>query len=218
MKKVEIYTDGASRGNPGPGGWAAVLIMGLKVKEIGGYEEDTTNNKMELQGAIEALKFCRKNSILDPILYTDSQYVLLGIENWVFGWQNNGWQTKQGEPVKNKDQWQELHELNQSMRVSWKKVKGHAGDLGNERADYIATSFADNHRADLYNGSLDGYGALKSDRSFPCYASYVDGVLKYHQTWSDCQREVQGKKGVLYKKLNSASEDEAWLSEKRINK
>lgn len=219
MKKVVIYTDGASRGNPGRGGWSAIIITEGTVVELGGYSPLTTNNQMELQGALEGLLYSKEHfSDAHITLHTDSQYVLLGIEKWVYGWQKNGWQTKQGEPVKNKELWQALTEVNQSLNVSWQKVKGHAGDLGNERADYIATSFADNQKADVYEGPLEGYYALESQQSFPCYVSFVDGILEYHKTWAECQKRVEGTKGSLYKKLLSASEEEKWLNEKGIKK
>lgn len=217
MENVIIYTDGASRGNPGRGGWAAVIITDNQVVELGGYKELTTNNQMELQGVIGALEHCVQKFKNDHIeVNSDSQYVLLGIQSWVHGWQKNGWVTKQNEAVKNKDEWQALLALSQQLKISWKKVKGHAGDLGNERADYIATSFADTQAADLFIGPKAGYYALESPRTFPCYASFVDQVLKYHSTWDECKQAIAGKKGVLYKKLLSASEESDWIKKNNL--
>jgi len=217
MENVTIYTDGASRGNPGRGGWAAVVITGEEVHEFGGYKELTTNNQMELQGVIGGLEVCVKKYKNDHItVNSDSQYVLLGIQNWVHGWQRNGWVTKTGDAVKNKDEWEALLGLSQQLKITWNKVKGHAGDLGNERADYIATSFADTETADLFSGPAKGYYALESPRSFPCYMTFIDGVLTYHSTWDACKAAIAGKKGVKYKKVTSASQETDWLKQQGL--
>lgn len=136
MKKVTIYTDGACSGNPGPGGWGAVLMTGEHEKEISGGAAGTTNNRMELLAAIEAL-----NSLKEPCevaLYTDSQYVRKGITEWIVGWQKNGWKNSQKKPVKNADLWRELLAAKAPHNVEWHWVKGHAGDVNNERADMLA--------------------------------------------------------------------------------
>ena len=134
---ITIYTDGSSKGNPGPGGWGAHIITENKVYEIYGRKKMTTNNEMELQGAIEALKFFPESEKIT--LYTDSAYVLNGITKWVKNWKKNGWKRKQNMELKNKEQWIELDSLNQKHEVNWLKVKAHSGDYGNERADYLAT-------------------------------------------------------------------------------
>jgi ribonuclease HI len=131
-----IYTDGSSRGNPGPGGWGAHINTRGKIYEIYGREQNTTNNQMELQAAIEALKFFKKPTEIK--LYTDSVYVLKGITEWIIGWKKNGWKKKSGQ-LKNINQWKELDSLNSFHTVDWIKVKGHSGDPGNDRADYLAT-------------------------------------------------------------------------------
>ena len=137
---VEISTDGACLGNPGPGGWGAVLRYRGHEKQISGAEPDTTNNKMELTAAIEGLAALTKPSTV--ILYTDSSYVRNGITKWVSGWQRNGWKTADKKPVKNADLWRRLVEEEKLHKVTWKWVKGHAGDHYNEIADTLATSAA----------------------------------------------------------------------------
>jgi ribonuclease HI len=141
MSDVVIYTDGACSGNPGPGGWGAVLRYdsvdkGTVVKELHGGDRSTTNNKMELLGAISALEALSRPASVQ--LYTDSRYVLDGITKWLPGWQRNGWKTASKQPVKNVDLWQRLVAALKPHDVSWHWVKGHNGDPGNERADELA--------------------------------------------------------------------------------
>lgn len=139
LKRVEIFTDGACSGNPGPGGWGAILRYGAHEKELSGGEENTTNNRMELQAAIEAL-----NALKSPCeveLYTDSTYVKDGITKWLFSWKAKGWKTAAKKPVKNAELWQALDEAQSRHKVSWHWVKGHAGHIENERADELARSF-----------------------------------------------------------------------------
>ncbi|WP_018132686.1 ribonuclease HI [Effusibacillus pohliae] len=137
MKEVTIYTDGACSGNPGPGGWGAVLIYGDRTKEISGGERVTTNNRMELTAAIEALK--RLKEPCKVKLYSDSAYIVNCFrEKWYVGWQRNGWMSAKKEPVANKELWQELLRLCNIHQVEWLKVKGHAGDFWNERCDQLA--------------------------------------------------------------------------------
>lgn len=141
---VKIYTDGSSLGNPGPGGFGVVVVYNNKIiKEFGGWSKDTTNNKMELQGAIEALKYSLSlEKDKNIIIHTDSSYVILGITSWIDNWERNGWKTSNKKDVLNKDLWEELRFLKVKLgtRLSWQKVKGHADDIYNNRADMIATS------------------------------------------------------------------------------
>lgn len=139
---VSIHTDGACSKNPGPGGWGVVVhFADGAIKEIGGGMRDTTNNQMELQGAIAALEFLASQPQSQPIdLYTDSKYVLDGITKWIKGWKKNGWQTKDRKPVKNQEYWQKLDQLN-APNVRWHWVEGHSGDPDNERCDVIARSY-----------------------------------------------------------------------------
>lgn len=138
LKKITIYTDGACSGNPGPGGWGALLIYGDHEKELSGGEKDTTNNRMELTATIEALNALKEKSDVD--LYTDSTYVKDGITKWIFNWKKNGWKTAAKKPVKNVQLWQELDKAIISHEINWKWVKGHSGNEGNERADSLAVN------------------------------------------------------------------------------
>lgn len=136
MDKVEIYTDGACKGNPGIGGWGALLVAGPHEKELFGGERETTNNRMELQAVIEALNALSRPC--DVILHTDSQYVQKGITEWIHGWKARGWKTASKSPVKNADLWQALDEQVNRHQVEWQWVRGHTGHPGNEKADQLA--------------------------------------------------------------------------------
>jgi ribonuclease HI len=136
LKTVVIYTDGACKGNPGPGGWGALLEYDGRRKELFGGEPHTTNNRMELVAVIRALEALTRES--DVAIYTDSQYVKNGIEAWIHGWKRNGWKTSDRKPVKNEDLWRELDELASRHRISWHWVRGHDDNPGNERADALA--------------------------------------------------------------------------------
>jgi ribonuclease HI len=136
VKKVEIFTDGACSGNPGPGGWGAILRYNGVEKELSGGERDTTNNRMELRAAIEALNTLKEPCEID--LHTDSNYVRDGISGWIEGWKRNGWRTADKKPVKNAELWQALDEARRRHKVHWHWVRGHAGHPENERADALA--------------------------------------------------------------------------------
>lgn len=136
MKDIYIWTDGACKGNPGIGGWGALLKYGSHKKEIYGGEVNTTNNRMELLAVIEALRLLKEPCAVH--IYTDSQYVQKGMSEWIEGWKQRGWRTAAKKPVKNADLWQQLDELCDQHQLQWHWVKGHAGDLGNERADQLA--------------------------------------------------------------------------------
>ncbi|MDQ5893358.1 MAG: ribonuclease [Patescibacteria group bacterium] len=152
---ITIFTDGSSRGNPGPGGWGAIVVSDMTAKELGGREDMTTNNRMELLGAIESLNSVdSKNEI---VLYSDSQYVIKGMTEWIVGWQKKGWKNSQKKAVLNRDLWERLLEASDGKKIKWTYVKGHAENPGNNRCDEIATTFADGEPTKLYNGSLSGY-------------------------------------------------------------
>lgn len=136
MKHVIIYTDGACRGNPGPGGWGAIILFSKNEKILSGAEEHTTNNRMELTAAIEALKALKEPCSVE--LYTDSQYVQKGITEWFVKWKNNNWKKSDKKPIKNVDLWQALHEYVGLHKITWHWVRGHSGTEGNEKADEIA--------------------------------------------------------------------------------
>jgi len=136
MKEVVIYTDGSCEGNPGPGGYAAIVDIAGEREEITGGEPQTTNNRMEMMAIVEGLKAVREPSRIRVV--TDSQYVVNGMKSWIHGWRRRGWKTAAGAPVKNKDLWERLSTLAQGHKVSWEWVKGHAGHPENERADTLA--------------------------------------------------------------------------------
>ena len=157
---ITIYTDGASRGNPGPGGWGGIIASDEKIVEIGGSGSHTTNNRMELTAAIRSLEFTISNSQFSnqPIqIYTDSEYVTKGMTEWIMRWQKKGWKTAGRKPVLNQDLWRRLLKLTEGREVKWKYVAGHAGVTLNERADEIATTFADNLTPSLYHGPRSQY-------------------------------------------------------------
>lgn len=140
MKQVEIFTDGACKGNPGPGGWGALLRLGAHEKELSGHEPHTTNNRMEMTAAIRAL-----GALIEPCevdLYTDSRYLIDGITKWVAGWQRRGWVNASKKPVRNAELWHELIELAAKHRIRWHWVKGHDGHIENERVDRLASDAA----------------------------------------------------------------------------
>jgi len=144
LSTVEIFTDGACKGNPGPGGWGAVVRWGEHEKELSGGEPDTTNNRMELTAALRALEALTRPC--DVVLSADSIYVRDGITKWVHGWQRNGWRTADKKPVKNEDLWRALVAAAAPHKISWEWVKGHAGHPENERADQLACAAAEKFR------------------------------------------------------------------------
>ncbi len=143
LPHVAIYTDGACKGNPGPGGWAAVLVSGQHRRELSGFEARTTNNRMELTAAIEALRALRRRATVD--LYTDSQYLRQGMQEWLPRWKKNRWRTAGRQPVKNEDLWRELDRLCSLHEVRWHWLRGHAGHPENERSDRLARAEISKH-------------------------------------------------------------------------
>ena len=140
---IKVYTDGACKGNPGPGGWGVYIQSNDEEKDLYGGNPETTNNQMEMQAALEALKYLKdKNEVIE--LYTDSNYLRQGITEWIHKWKLNNWRTAAKKPVANRDLWVEISDLNEKMNVEWNWVKGHAGDPGNERADQLANKGAEN--------------------------------------------------------------------------
>ncbi len=219
--KIIIYTDGASRGNPGPGGWAAIILKGHDVEEIAGRNDKTTNNRMELTATIEALKkISGENQIK---IFTDSEYLINGITKWVFGWNNKGWKTASGGAVLNKDLWQELMAISQNKEIEWFKVKGHSGHPANERVDELATCFADNEEINLFRGSIKEYpvnlsqptkeqvSPSQEDRKKQkahSYISLVDNKVKIHHSWQDCKDRVDGQSNARFRKAISKEDQE----------
>jgi ribonuclease HI len=137
MKRVEVFTDGACKGNPGPGGWGALLRMGSHEKELSGSEPETTNNRMEMTGVIRALEAL--NTPCEVTLHTDSRYVIDGMTKWIFGWQKRGWVNASKDPVKNRDLWEQLITAAARHKITWQWVKGHDGHPENERVDQLAS-------------------------------------------------------------------------------
>lgn len=235
---VIIYTDGSSRGNPGPGGWGAIVATADHVVEMGKGDRHTTNNKMELLAAIESLGFVRDlGSAFAIDVHPDSRYVINGITSWVFGWQKNGWKNSKKEDVLNRDLWEALAgvvaDLQMSgSKISWNYTPGHAGIAGNDRADEIATKCADGENPNLYNGARSGYEvdlafhtgdpaklALKKSKSKTSssvkaysYVSLVGGKLMKHTTWTECEKRVKGTPGAKFKKSTSARDEKAIIA------
>ncbi len=216
---ITIFTDGSSRGNPGPGGWGSILATEDTAIEIGGREDNTTNNRMELTAVISALEKAVHEK--EATIFTDSAYVVNGITRWVKGWEANGWKTSQKEDVLNKDLWQKLIPLTVHRIINWKLIKGHSGSPGNERCDVIATSFADGSPVVLYNGSRERYGVniseikqadpsakSKSKSKAYSYVSLVDGEIKIHKTWEECKARVNGVNAKYKKSISPADEAE----------
>ena len=157
QNKITIYTDGAAKGNPGRAGWAFVVLNNEKIFEMGGGLEHATNNQMELTAPIEALKYLARQglaermskTVFDIEIISDSKYVILGITEWIFNWQKNNWHNAAKKPVLNRELWEELYELTQEFKPKWTYVKGHNENKWNERADEIATSFAEDNPVKL---------------------------------------------------------------------
>jgi ribonuclease HI len=235
-QQIVVFTDGASKGNPGPGGWGAIIATpDGQVTELGGGAPLTTNNKMELSGAIAALAALQGQS--GPVaIYTDSTYVIQGIGGWVHNWKRRGWKTAAGGDVMNRDLWEELDALTSARgarSIAWHYVRGHVGIPGNERVDEIADSFAMKTPVPLYAGPLVGYPVaifdLPEETSVPprsksassgskakgaaySYLSVVDGQPMRHRTWTECEARVKGRSGAKFKKTASAADEAAILA------
>ena len=229
---VVVFADGAAKGNPGPGGWGAIVVTpDGHVTELGGGAGHTTNNRMELSAGIEALRHVGPTS--GPVaVHTDSAYVIRGIREWIHGWRRRGWRTAEGGDVVNRDLWEALAAAAERVgTVTWHHVRGHQGIPGNERADEIATAFAAGRPPALYHGPLIRYDVpvldIPVDTRLPArprgtssagrkaaahsYLSVVDGEPARHTTWADCERRVKGRSGARFKKAMSAAEEEAIL-------
>lgn len=240
MENFLIFTDGSSRGNPGPGGWGAVVVANKRVVELGGGEAHTTNNRMEMQAVISAINFLIEYELLTQnfkcIVYTDSAYVINGITKWVSAWKSRGWLTLQKEQVLNRDLWEKLSYLLEDMpgdeKIQWKLLKGHIGVPGNERCDEIATAFASKGRISLYDGPIYGYSIdirsvshdadkssarssskKRSSAKAYSYISKVGGKIAVDKSWQECGKRVKGVSGAKYKKSLSKSDEENIIKE-----
>src|SRR5438093_11956693 len=227
-----VFADGAAKGNPGPGGWGAIVVTpDGRVTELGGAAAHTTNNRMELTAVIEALRHV--GAAPGPVaLHTDSTYVIRGIRDWIHAWRRRGWRKAEGRDVVNRDLWEALAaQAARSGTVTWHYVAGHSGIPGNERVDQIANAYAAGKPPRLYRGPLIRYGVpvldLPDDTRVPVrapgapasgrkatphsYVSLVDGRPARHATWADCERRVKGRSGARYKKAMTPAEEAAIL-------
>ena len=227
LNKILIFTDGACSGNPGPGGWGAIVLdTQAQVTELGGRDPATTNNRMELTGALKALAAVAKDP--HPIsLYTDSTYLIRGITQWIWGWRKNGWRNGEGEEVANRDLWEDLFQLLMARgskgKIEWHYSRGHVGTPGNERCDEIAVEFSKGRFIPLYSGPLLQYSVpildLPENTELPpmqekkakvpaySYLSYLNGEVWRHRDWGSCERRVKGQSGAKFKKAMSASDE-----------
>jgi ribonuclease HI len=231
---ITIFTDGAAKGNPGPGGWGAIVATpDGRVRELGGGAAHTTNNQMELTAVIEALRAARRVEGTVE-LHTDSTYVIRGITEWIHGWRRRGWRTAADQPVLNRELWEALAAQVAARGrggMRWHYVRGHTAIPGNERADQIASGYAAGDPVGLYDGPLAGYPVdlreRPEDTSVPkrsagsaggksrpaySYLSLVDGVPMRHATWVECERRVKGVGGARFKKAASADDEAAILA------
>jgi ribonuclease HI len=231
---IVVFTDGAAKGNPGPGGWGVIIATpDGHVTELGGGAAHTTNNQMELTAPIEALRHLQ-HTAGRLALYTDSTYVIKGIREWIWAWRRRGWKTAEGTDVLNRALWEQLANLvaaRGTAGVEWHYVRGHSGIPGNDRVDEIANAFARRRRPALYHGPLIRYpipiGDIPDDTRVPqrtagasagkskatpySYLSVIDGRPQRHATWAECERRVKGRSGAKFKKAMSAAEEAAIL-------
>jgi ribonuclease HI len=230
-KAVIIFADGACSGNPGPGGWGAIVVSkeGV-VQEIGGSENPSTNNRMELTAVIRALDLSRDGNVHTPAqVYTDSTYVIRGITQWVKGWERRGWISTEGKPVANIDLWKQLIQSTSNREIHWHYVRGHRGIPGNDRVDEIAVEYSQRRSISLYRGPFEHYSVnvcdIPSDTSLPemapmnkaaqskpfSYLSLVGRVPMRHSNWPSCQQRVKGVSGARFKKAMSQDEEKEIL-------
>jgi ribonuclease HI len=231
---ITVFCDGAAKGNPGPGGWGVVVVTpDGDVTELGGREAHTTNNRMELTAAIEALAQVQR--LPGPVaVYTDSVYVIKGIREWIWAWRRRGWKTAEGGDVLNRDLWERLSQLAEARGrsgIAWHYVRGHNGVCGNERVDEIADGLARGLDVQLYRGPLLRYDRpildVPDDTGVPArrtsqtrsaarphsYLSVVDGKPMRHATWADCEQRVRGRSNARFKKAMSPDDERTILRE-----
>ena len=238
MGQLVMYTDGASRGNPGPGGWGAVILVDGYAMEIAGASKRATNNQMELEAVLQVLSDSAAKAYEgEAVVYSDSTYVVNGLTSWIWGWEKKGWVTTQKTPVENKEVWQKLLELlrHYGSKLSVKKVSGHAGELYNERCDELAVEAALGKKQTLFKGAIKDYDAFLKEmgttkkvesgkkkvksstakKNIPAYSyvSLVDGKVNADKTWAACEKRVKRKKGAKYKKVFSKEEETALIQE-----
>jgi ribonuclease HI len=232
-KELWIYTDGACSGNPGPGGWAYLSAHGEKVWAAAGYDAKTTNNRMEMLAAIEALKAVRTQKLQSTpiLLFTDSSYVLKGIQEWVFGWMKRDWKKADNTDVLNRDLWEELLAATQGLKIKWVLVPGHSDIPGNEFVDEWSVEASLNLKAREGSWTLAEFPERSAFETMPearvskksssssspsakssapkgkaFYVSLVKGALVRHATWAECEARVRGISGARFKKVASEAE------------
>lgn len=238
MKTLTIYTDGASRGNPGPGGWGAVVLVDGYAMELAGAAKKATNNQMELEAVISVLSDSGAKAHKGPVVvHSDSAYVINGLTSWMYGWEKKGWVTMAKTQVENKAMWQKALVLAKEYgdRLTFTKVSGHAGDLYNERCDELAVAAALGKKETHFQGSQKDYDAFlkeigtmkkvesgkvkvkskKKKDTGPAYAyvSTVGGKVYSDKTWTACEARVKGKKGAKYKKVFSKAEETSLIQD-----
>ncbi len=227
-QSLVIFSDGSSLGNPGPGGYGALLVSSKlgEVIELGGSKPTTTNNEMELVAVISALSYASNNSEAVHI-FTDSSYVINGATKWMYGWAKNGWVKQDGEEIKNLHNWKTLYSLigeRGKNAISWHHVPGHVGIPGNERVDDIARGLAEGKDISLFRGRMADYPAQNilditidekdaekkshSKAKAYSYLSLVDGVVKRHETWTETEQRVRGVKAKFKKTISAENEKE----------
>lgn len=227
-QSLVIFTDGSSLGNPGPGGYGAILLFPKlnEVIELGGSKPITTNNEMELTAVVSALTYAVNNTE-KVIIFTDSSYVINGARTWMYGWARNDWHKHDGEEIKNRFLWETLYSLIEERgksRITWHHVPGHVGITGNERVDDIARELAEGKQVDLYRGALSGYGIQdiftiaidaedaqkKSNKKAKAYSylSKIDGIVQRHETWAETEARVRGKHAQFKKAVSKEHETE----------
>lgn len=242
QNQILIYTDGACSGNPGPGGYGSIVIANsATVVELGEHFVQTTNNRMELQAVLSALKYCcdHFDEISQLQIFTDSVYVIRGSTQWLFGWKKRGWKTAAGDDVTNQDLWQImdklLYQISQkfSVKIKWSFIRGHKGIAGNERCDEIGVAFSKRNPVHLFNGTASTYhfdvSVLPNEESLPelkgiqsaadkeaskkntWYLSLINNQVAKYTTWKDCEAAVKGRPGVKFKKVTSTIEEQELL-------
>ena len=232
-----IYGDGACSGNPGPGGYGAIVIFpDQTVQELAEHFPQTTNNRMEILAILESLRLLLVSPSFQDThhvdIFTDSVYLIRGVTQWMFGWKKRGWKTAANDAVANQDMWEQLDKIlyqiktkNSSLKIGWNFVKGHSGDPGNERCDQLAVAMSKRDFIEIYHGPGAGYHfditKLPEKKPLPevkdrtnepkkpaWYLSLVNGVFKTHKTWSECEAVVKGRAGVKFKKVTSVEEEQ----------
>lgn len=237
VKSIVIYGDGACSGNPGPGGYGAIVILpDNTVTELAEHHPQTTNNRMEILAILDSFRFLLETDKIAAAaeieIFTDSVYLIKGVTQWMFGWKKRGWKTASNDEVANQDLWVMMDKVlyqiktkNSGVKINWNFVKGHSGDPGNERCDELAVAMSKRDHIELYSGFAANYHfdvkiqpqkkplPEAKDRSNEpkkpaWYLSLVNGVFKTHKTWSECEALVKGRPGVKFKKVTSTEEEQ----------